>query len=190
MTHLVYLHGFLSSPFSRKAQATAVWMAEQGLSDYFHCPQIALEPEEAANTLRQLLDKLKGERLCFVGSSLGGYLATWLVEEHGGRAVLINPAVRPYASLQHYLGPQRNYHTGEVYLIDECYAGKLRAFERTPSDPAHYWVLVETGDEVLDYREALAAYPGSRQTVIEGGDHSFQDYTRWLPAIWDFAQET
>ncbi|TJZ77578.1 YqiA/YcfP family alpha/beta fold hydrolase [Chitiniphilus eburneus] len=189
MVHLLYLHGFLSSPFSKKAQETAVWMAEQGFSDYFHCPDIPMEPRAAADALLHALDRLKGEPTCFIGSSLGGYLATWLVEEYGGRAVLVNPAAHPYELLRQYVGPQHNYYTGETHVIDASYADDLRELNREIAQPDRYWLLLQTGDEVLDYREALDKYAGSRHTVIEGGDHSFQDYTRWLPAIWDFAQE-
>ncbi|WP_148713727.1 YqiA/YcfP family alpha/beta fold hydrolase [Chitinolyticbacter meiyuanensis] len=190
MVHLVYLHGFLSSPFSKKAQDTAVWMAEQGLADYFHCPEIPMEPKAATEALLAARAKLGGEPVCYIGSSLGGYLATWLVEEYGDRAVLINPAVHPYILLKQYVGPQHNYYTGEIHQIDERYADDLHALERAVSDPSRYWLLTQTGDEVLDYREAVTKYRGSRQDVIEGGDHAFQDYGRWLPAIWAFAQES
>ncbi|GAB7128533.1 YqiA/YcfP family alpha/beta fold hydrolase [Amantichitinum ursilacus] len=189
MVHLMYLHGFLSSPFSQKAQDTAVWMAEQSLADYFHCPQIPMEPVAAGRVIQASIDKLGGEPVCFIGSSLGGYFANWAVEEGGGRAVLINPAVRPYELLRHYIGPQRNYQTGEIHHIDVGYGDQLRKYERPVSKPDQYWLMVQTGDTTLDYREAVERYPLSRQTVIEGGDHSFQNYVDWLPRIWEFAQE-
>ncbi|KAF0811491.1 hypothetical protein IGB42_04022 [Andreprevotia sp. IGB-42] len=190
LPHLIYLHGFLSSPFSQKAQDTAVWMAEQHLADYFHCPQLPMEPLACGELIREEVDKLRGEQLFFIGSSLGGYFAAWAVEEFGGRAVLINPAVRPYEELARHVGPQRNYQTGELYQIDLSYADTLKLYEREISDPSRYWLLAQTGDEILDYRLAVAKFAGSRQNIEEGGDHSFQHFPRWLPAIWEFAQET
>ncbi|WP_184101377.1 YqiA/YcfP family alpha/beta fold hydrolase [Silvimonas terrae] len=188
MVHLMYLHGFLSSPFSHKANETAVWMAEHGYSDYFHCPQIPMEPYEAVTEIRLAIDKLHGEPVCFIGSSLGGYFATWAVEEFGGKAVLVNPAVHPYVLINQYVGAQRNYQTGEIHQIDAVFGEHLKTFERTISDPERYWLMVQTGDETLDYREAVQKYAGSAQTVIEGGDHSFQRYGDYLPQIWNFAQ--
>ncbi|MBM5574369.1 YqiA/YcfP family alpha/beta fold hydrolase [Deefgea sp. CFH1-16] len=109
---LIFLHGFLSSPLSQKAQDTAQWMREQGLGESFICPTIPMEPEAAANMLRDLLTPLDGD-FCLVGSSLGGFFATWAVETFGGRAVLVNPAVQPYHLIDQYLGEQKNYQTGE-----------------------------------------------------------------------------
>lgn len=188
MVHLMYLHGFLSSPFSQKAQDTAVWMAERSLADYYHCPQIPMEPIAAGQVIQQSIDKLGGEPVCFIGSSLGGYFANWAVEQTGGKAVLVNPAVKPYELLRQYIGPQRNYQTGEIHHIDASYGDELRRYERPISHPERYWLLVQTGDATLDYREAVDRYPLSRQTVLEGGDHSFQNYVDWLPQIWEFAQ--
>ncbi|WP_432723334.1 hypothetical protein R0381_001163 [Jeongeupia wiesaeckerbachi] len=186
--HLVYLHGFLSSPFSQKAQDTAVWMAEQRLADYFHCPQLPMAPQAACDAIDASIARLRGAPFCLIGSSLGGYLATWAAEEFGTRAILINPAVKPYELLNKHLGPQRNYQTGEYHVIDASFAPTLKSLERGISDPRRYWLLAQTGDEVLDYREAVDKYAGCRQTVIDGGDHGFQNYPDWLPAIWDFAQ--
>lgn len=113
----------------------------------------------------------------------------WAAEEFGCRAVLINPAVRPYDLLKDYTGPQRNYQTGEVQMIEPGFADDLRAMERKPARPERIWLLVQTGDETLDYREAVRFYAGCRQSIIAGGDHSFTDYNQVLPHIWDFAQE-
>lgn len=186
--HIVYLHGFLSSPLSKKAQEMAQWMEQQGLQDHFHCPQLPMNPHDAGILLQGLFFQLAGEDICVVGSSLGGFFATWAAETFACRAVLINPAVRPYEHLKDYLGPQRNYQTGEIHLIEAGFFDQLKAFERSPSHCEHYWLLTQTGDEVLDYQEAVAHYSACRQTIIEGGDHGFVDFPRWLPEIWGFAQ--
>ncbi|XZG70743.1 YqiA/YcfP family alpha/beta fold hydrolase [Chitinibacteraceae bacterium HSL-7] len=188
MTSLLYLHGFLSSPLSEKAQLTGAWMAANGHADAFLCPQIEMDPDRAAAQLLNLVDRI-GSDVCVVGSSLGGFLANWLAEERGLRAVMVNPAVCPYRLLSSYVGEQRNYQTGEVHVIDAGFADALRALERRPTAPERYWLLTQTGDEVLDYRDGVSWFSGCRQSVIEGGSHAFEDYARWLPAIWAFAQE-
>jgi hypothetical protein len=123
-----------------------------------------------------------------VGSSLGGFYATYLAEKHGARAVLINPAVEPHVGLRAYLGPQKNLHTGEPYSLTEAH---LREWERlyVPQvTPGRYLLLVETGDEVLDYRQALARYAGAEQVVVQGGDHSLQSFPQHLPRIIEFCR--
>jgi len=186
--HILYLHGFLSSPLSEKAQQTQGWMAKQGLAEHYHCPALPMSPKECARVIEAQVRAMDGEKICVVGSSLGGFLATWAVEEFGlARAVLINPAVRPYALIRQYLGPQKNYQTGEIHDIKPEYADDLLAFERAPSNTEGYWLLLQTADEVLDYRQAVDFYCGCHQTIEEGGDHGFVGYADWLPRIWEFA---
>ena len=187
--HIVYLHGFLSGSGSRKAVDTGAWMQKRGLSEHFHCPDLQHTPQAAAMQIQQIFASLQGERVCVVGSSLGGFYATWAAEEFGCRAVLINPAVRPYTLLADYIGPQRNYITGEIHNITPNFADELQQIERKPSDLGQYWLLVQTGDETLDYRDAVDYYQGCRQTILPGGNHSFVDYQAQLPQIWEFAQE-
>lgn len=185
--HLVYLHGFLSSPTSKKALETAAWMQALGLETHFHCPELPPTPLAIAQRLHELFGKLAGKPVCVVGSSLGGFYATWAAEEFSCRAVLINPAVQPYALVADYVGPQRNYQTGEIQMVEAGFADDLRQLERKPVRPENYWVLLQTGDETLDYRQAVDYYAGCCQEVIEGGDHSFVGYADWLPRIWKFA---
>ncbi|WP_157314983.1 YqiA/YcfP family alpha/beta fold hydrolase [Chitinibacter sp. GC72] len=186
MTQLIYLHGFLSSPLSDKAQLTQQWMMQQGLADRLICPQIPMQPDAAIALIGSILQPLNGN-FCVVGSSLGGFFATWAVEEFGGRAVLVNPAVRPYDLINQYLGPQENYYTGEIHQIDASFAAQLQQYERAPTRLSHYWLLTQEGDEVLDYRIGVDYYRGCLQTVEPGGDHGFTDFERYLPQIWRFA---
>jgi len=186
--HILYLHGFLSSPLSEKAQQTQGWMAKQGLAEHYHCPALPMSPKECARVIEAQVRALDGEKICVIGSSLGGFLATWAVEEFGlERAVLINPAVRPYALIRQYLGSQQNYQTGEIYDIKAEYADDLLAFERSPANTEKYWLLLQTADEVLDYRLAVDYYRGCLHTIEEGGDHGFVGYADWLPRIWEYA---
>jgi hypothetical protein len=138
--------------------------------------------------LEKLIDAVGATDLTLVGSSLGGYYASALAERHGCRAVLINPAIRPYEDLRQYLGRNRNLYTGEDYEITPAHFDELRALKiERITRPERYWLLVQTGDEVLDYREAVAFFAGAKQTVIEGGDHGFQGFERYLPALLEFA---
>lgn len=181
---IVYLHGFNSSPQSHKAEVLGRFLAERGLGAEYACPAL---PPLAADAIREA-EKYLHENVCLVGSSLGGFYATWLAEKHGVRAVLINPAIDPHVGLRAYLGRQENLHTGEPYELTEAH---LRDWERHSAPritPERYLLIVETGDEVLDYRRALDRYAGAEKIVVQGGDHSLQSFPRHLPRILEFAR--
>jgi len=182
---ILYLHGFNSSPQSHKAQVMGQYMAERDLAQEFACPAL---PPLAADAIQEIEKLVRGKaNICFLGSSLGGFYATYLAEKHGARAVLINPAIDPHIGLRAYLGPQRNLHTGEPYELTEAHLtgwGKLCVPRITPE---RYLLLVETGDEVLDYWRAVERYAGAEQIVIRGGDHSLQSFPQHLPRILKFA---
>lgn len=180
---IVYLHGFNSSPASHKAKVFGRYLAERGLGGSYACPAL---PPLASEALRRI-EPLLRERTCLVGSSLGGFYATWLAEQHELKAVLINPAIEPHVGLRAYLGPQQNLYTGERYELTEAHLREWQALYAPRVTPARYLLLVETGDEVLDYRNAVARYAGCEQVVIEGGDHTLQSFPRHLPRILRFA---
>jgi predicted esterase YcpF (UPF0227 family) len=123
-----------------------------------------------------------------VGSSLGGYYATYLAEKYDLQAVLINPAVVAHIALAEYLGPQVNLYTGETFVFTLDHIAELSALEVPRlSRPERFWLLAETGDELLDYRQAVTRYAGARQTIIEGGDHGFQHFGEFIDPIIDLA---
>lgn len=186
-TTLIYLHGFLSSPESLKAVQSAEFAAKHYPELNIHIPQLPCYPLEAKAFLQRLMDEVEGQRLGFIGSSLGGFLSTWLVEHYGGRGVLINPAVEPFILLADYLGEQQNPYSKERFVLKPDHMQHLRQMH-VPSlaDPSRYKVLLQTDDEVLDYRQAANKYAQSDLLVEQGGDHSFIDYQRHLPAIFDF----
>jgi uncharacterized protein len=185
------LHGFLSSSASRKAQALARRMRELGIADRLAIPSLPPHPSRAIELLESAIERISAKRLTVVGSSLGGYYATHLAEKHGCRAVLINPAVRPYELLRDYFGPQSNLYTGEEFVVAESGVAALREIDVPRiTCPERYLLLVETGDEVLDYAQAVEKFPGAKQIVIEGGDHSFASFEHYLPVILEFAGET
>ena len=181
---IIYLHGFNSSPQSHKAQLMRAYMAERGLASHFACPAL---PPLACEAVAQIERRLPANNVCFIGSSLGGFYATYLAEKHAARAVLINPAIEPHVGLRAYIGPQKNLHTGEPYELTDRHLRQWEALYVPQITPSRYLLLVETGDEVLDYREAVKRYAGAEQIVIRGGDHSLQSFPQHLPRILQFA---
>jgi len=184
---LIYLHGFNSSPGSHKAQVLKRYMAERGLGGQYCCPALPPLGKRAIAVVEAEIAKHPREAITLVGSSLGGFYASYLAERHDLRAVLINPAVYPHEDLRAYLGVQRNLHTRQQYELTEEH---LRQWEKLylPTVRAQrYLLLVETGDEVLDYRQAVKKYAGARQIVIEGGDHSLMSFPEHIPMILEFA---
>jgi hypothetical protein len=184
---LIYLHGLNSSPGSHKAQVLKRYMEQRDLGNQYRCPALPHLPMPAIAVIEAEIAQHPREAITLVGSSLGGFYSTYLAERHDLRAVLINPAVYPHEGLRAYLGVQRNLHSHEQYELTEEH---LRQWSRLylPSVRAHrYLLLVETGDEVLDYREAVQRYEGARQIVIPGGDHSLASFVDHIPLILDFA---
>jgi predicted esterase YcpF (UPF0227 family) len=183
---ILYLHGFTSGPASHKAQALGARMRERGLGDKFVCPQLPASPRAAIALAEDLI--ARHGTTTVVGSSLGGYYATYLAETFDLKAVLVNPAVVAHLSLQKYIGPQRWLYTGESFEFRREYIEELRAIEvPVLGQPQRFWLLVEEGDETLDYRDAVRRYAGARQTVLPGGDHSFTRWNDYLDEIIDYA---
>jgi hypothetical protein len=141
-------------------------------------------PVQAADLLDALALRHPGAAL--IGSSLGGYYATWLAEKYAMKAVLLNPAVRPYELLAPMVGLQKRFHTGEEYVFTTGHVAELRSLEVERVTPSRYLLVVTTGDEVLDYRKAVERYRGCRQIVIEGGDHSLGQLADYLDAVLEF----
>jgi uncharacterized protein len=183
---LIYLHGFNSSPQSRKAEQLREYLVSRGLGSQYACPALTHRPAQAIRSVEDLLSRTPGAH-CFVGSSLGGFYATHLAEKHDARAVLINPAVEPHTGLRAYLGEQENLYTGERYQLTEQHLEEWRTLYVPRIEPSRYLLIVETGDEVLDYREAALRYAGARQLIVEGGDHTLQSFAEHMPRIARFA---
>lgn len=184
---ILYLHGFNSSPQSHKAQLLGRYLEEHGLASQYACPALPPLAADAVSAIERLMPAKAGG-VCFVGSSLGGFYATYLAEKHDARAVLINPAIDPHVGLRAYLGPQKNLHTGEPYTLTEAHLEEWEKLYVARITPSRYLLILETGDEVLDYRRAVARYSGAEQRVVPGGDHSLQSFPEHLPRILEFAR--
>ena len=183
---LIYLHGFRSSPSSFKARLLGRRMAEWGLADRFVCPQLPASPRAAIALVCDAIVPTAEDTL--VGSSLGGYYATWLADRFGSRLVLLNPAVDPADGLQAHVGVQTMYHSDEPFEFRPEYVDELRAL-RLPGtpDPRRCLLVAAKGDELLDWRDMVARYPGARHEVLEGSDHGLSDFEEYMDEVLAFA---
>ncbi len=184
---IIYLHGFISAPASKKARALEAYLQARGLGDRFVCPALPDSPEAAVQSIEAAYLRHAARGPTFVGSSLGGFYATWFAEKYDRRAVLINPAIRPDLGLAACLGPQRNLYTGEAFELTRAHLAGWRALVVERVNPERYLLLLETGDEVLDWREAARKYEGARMAIRDGGDHTLQSFAEHLPRILAFA---
>lgn len=188
--HLLYIHGFNSSPKSLKAELTKKYFQENTNNVKFHCPQIANSPIQAINQLESILTQNNinhcQNQWFVMGSSLGGYFSTYLAEKYALKAVLINPAVKPFDLMTDYIGKQVNPYTEEEYWVKDTHIDELKMLYCDKITEKNYQVMVQTADEVLDYQQAVLKYQGSQLIVQEGGDHSFTNYESMLPKICKF----
>jgi predicted esterase YcpF (UPF0227 family) len=183
---ILYLHGFLSSPHSSKAGRIKSTLARAGREGDFLCPQLPVSPRAAAEVLLATAALEDPAQLVVIGSSLGGYYATWIAERLRCRAVLLNPAIRPYEHLSSRVGWHTDYAGQRVEVRPE-YMDELQALETgAPREPQHYLLVAATGDELIDYRDMLEKYQDCRTRLIEGSDHALSDFEQYLPEILEF----
>lgn len=190
MTTIVYLHGFNSGPTSIKAKALerAIGALPDSSRPEYFVPHLHHHPAVAMRAVAAWLETREHAALTFIGSSLGGYYATYLAEKFAAKAVLINPAIHPWDDLLPYLGPQANPHTLERYELTREHFAELHAMQVTRiAVPERYFLLVQSGDDLLDWREAVAFYAGAWQFVEGGGDHAFSSFPLRIPAVLRFA---
>lgn len=184
---ILYLHGFRSSPQSFKAQHLAQRMQALGCADQYHCPQLPASPAQAISLALTFAQQFPVDQCSIVGSSLGGYYATWLAERLGCRAVLLNPAIRPPRDLASYVGVTTHYHSDAPFEFRPSYVDELRALAIDKiTRPERYFLIAATGDEVLDWREMTAQYPHARQIVIDGSDHGISDFADYADQVLAF----
>jgi predicted esterase YcpF (UPF0227 family) len=188
VTHLLYLHGFRSSPQSTKAKKVGAWVAAHRPEVVWWCPQLAASPAAA---MREVLDGVESwprDRMAVIGSSLGGFYATVVAERRGCRAVVLNPAVDPARDLAGAIGTTTAWHSDAPFEFRADYVDELRAIAAPAklSDPGRYFAVIATGDEVLSWREMRARYEGCRLRIVAGSDHALSDFDDHLPAVLAF----
>ena len=176
-THLLYLHGFRSSPQSAKAQQLAAWVRTQRPDLHWWCPQLPPSPAEALDMVSAGIAGWPVEGMAVVGSSLGGYYASVVAERVGCRAVLLNPAVEPARDLAASIGETTAWHSDERFFFRPEFVDELRAMRpEVITRPQRHFAVIARGDEVLDWREMSARYAGCRIKLIDGGDHALGDF--------------
>ena len=187
-THVLYLHGFRSSPKSAKAQQMAAWMRAQRPDVHWWCPQLPPSPKEAMALVFEQLARWPVERTAVVGSSLGGFYATVVAERSGCRAALLNPAINPARDLAGHIGDLTSYHDPDDHFYFRAeYVTQLRVLTpRAITRPERYFAVIAKGDEVLDWHEMTARYPGATIRLLEGGDHALSDFDSHLPHLLRF----
>ncbi|TSE20114.1 hypothetical protein Talka_01008 [Tepidimonas alkaliphilus] len=185
VTHVLYLHGFRSSPRSFKAQRLAAHLAAHHPQVRWACPQLPASPAAAWALIEATVAGWPDETAAVVGSSLGGFYATRLAAQRGWRAVLINPAVDPARDLARHIGEHPAWHDpAERLFFRPEYVDELRELATGAlPHPERVLLIAATGDEVLDWREMVARYPGSRHHVVPGSDHALSDFDAHLPVL-------
>lgn len=185
---LLYIHGFNSSPLSHKANVMREYCASQHPDIKVVIPRLPCFPQQAAQHLLDIVNQYKDDyQIGLIGSSLGGYLSMWLNAQFAFKAVVVNPAVKPYELLTDYLGEQENPYTQERYRLETQHIEQLKQLD-TPkiATPSDFWLLQQTDDEVLDYQQAVTHFSGAKQTIEPGGDHSFVGFERYPAQIIEF----
>jgi predicted esterase YcpF (UPF0227 family) len=187
-THLLYLHGFRSSPLSTKARHVAAWMHAHRPDLVWWCPQLPPSPREAMDLLEERAAAWPAGSSAVIGSSLGGFYATTLAERLGWRAALLNPAVFPARDLAAHVGEQRAWHDpAERFYFRAAYVDELRALEAGAiTRPERYFAIIAKGDEVLDWREMAGRYAGARIKLLEGSDHALSDFGEHFAELREF----
>jgi predicted esterase YcpF (UPF0227 family) len=187
VSHLLYLHGFRSSPQSAKARLSAAWVRQHRPELHWWCPQLPPSPHDAMRLLLDGVAAWPAARSGVIGSSLGGFYATALAERLGWRAVLLNPAVDPARDLQQYIGETTAWHSDERFFFRAEFIAELRAIAPvTLSRLARYFALIAKGDELLSWVEMSERYRGATIKLLEGGDHALSDFDRHLPEVMAF----
>ncbi len=187
-THLLYLHGFRSSPRSFKAQRLQPWLAAHRPEVHWWCPQLPPSPRAAMALVRQGIEAWPAASSAVLGSSLGGFYATAVAQATGWPAVLLNPAVDPARDLAAYIGELTAFHDPEQHFFFRAeYVDELRDLVVPAiTHPERFFAVIAKGDEVLDWREMAARYAGAQMRLLEGGDHALSDFDEHLPHILSF----
>jgi uncharacterized protein len=186
---IVYLHGFISSAQSKKAVMLGDYLKNCVTGVDYRVPEMHHRPSRAMAEVEAACRGIPAGDLTLVASSLGGFYATVAAERLGCRAALLNPAVRPHAHFARYLGPQRNLYTGEEFVLGPEHVAELAALDPGAiTHPERYWLFVETGDVVLDYREAVDFYARALHTVVRGGDHTLASFPEHVPELVEWAR--
>jgi predicted esterase YcpF (UPF0227 family) len=192
VTLVVYLHGFRSSPNSTKAVMTGEAVRALSSADHSYewfCPQLLASPKASLEMVTKHINQAKFDRIVIIGSSLGGFYTNYLAKKYQCKGITLNPAVYAARELEPHVGMMTAYDSEEPFDFKAEYIDELRTLQVDPvADPERYFLIAAKGDELLDWKEMSAFYPGAKQLILEGGDHGISDYANHLPAVIDFIE--
>jgi predicted esterase YcpF (UPF0227 family) len=192
VTLVVYLHGFRSSPNSTKAVMTGEAVRALSSADHsyeWYCPQLLASPKASLEMVTKHIDQAKFDLIVIIGSSLGGFYTNYLAEKYQCKGIALNPAVYAARELEPHVGMMTAYDSEKPFDFKAEYIDELRTLQVDPvADPERYFLIAAKGDELLDWKEMAAFYPGAKQLILEGGDHGISDYANHLPAVIDFIE--
>jgi len=188
---ILYLHGFRSSPQSFKARLLADHMYQLAKEAEYQCPQLPASPYSAINVAKNCIKDRDPTDVTIIGSSLGGYYATWLAEQTGCRAVLLNPAINPALDLEKYIGISAQYHCSKKFDFKREYISELQALKINQITMAkRYFLIAATGDKILEWREMACHYPNATQKIIQGSDHNISEFAKYVDVVLAFCGVT
>ena len=191
-TLLVYLHGFRSSPNSSKAVMTREAVRALSTTDNayeWYCPQLLASPKDSIDMVSKHIDQSHADHIVIIGSSLGGFYTNYLAEKYQCKGIALNPAVYAARELVPHVGMMTSYDSDEPFNFKAEYIEELRALQvHHISNPERYFLIAAKGDELLDWKEMVAFYPGAKQLILEGSDHGIADYANHLPAVIEFIE--
>ena len=189
--NIIYLHGFKSNAHSIKGTLLQHYCAKYS-GVQVHLPDLNMSPLAAIQQLSERIQSMQDVAL--VGSSLGGFYATYLVAQHAVPAVLINPAMRPWQLFQELFDEQLPYQVHPNWCLDDADLRQLQQLALpVAQDADKMLVLPQQGDEVLDYREAQRYYShGSRSSLIvteTNGNHAMENFAEKIPMAYQFLSD-
>lgn len=196
-THLLYLHGFRSSPASMKARKVAARVEAQHPGVTWWCPQLPPSPRDAMALVMQGTAGWPVDRMAVVGSSLGGFYARWIGLQTGCRVALLNPAPFPARDLAAHIGEQRTWQNPEDrFFFAASHVAELEALEadiarwapQRANTPERLFALLARGDEVLDWREMQAFCEGGTIALLPGSDHAISDFDDHIDTLFRFLE--
>ena len=187
--HICYIHGFLSGPNAVKSTILKNYIKEHHPTLNFIAPDFPDTPKEAYLSLINFFDGLqkKDPDIALVGSSMGGFFATFLSGKYGFKAVLVNPCVHPQDYFKDLIGEHVNEVTGTKFILRPEMIETLQLLDKNLKfNPQNLKVFLQEGDEVLDYKKAQNFYAQSAVTILQGGCHAFSDFETILPEVISF----
>lgn len=186
--NILYLHGFRSSPLSAKAQIMAKYVQQHHPNINWWCPQLPPSPKQACDLILDGTKSWPSKEMAVIGSSLGGFYATWLAEQKGCKAVLLNPAIDPYSSLKNYVGELSTWQNpNDSFIFSQEYVDELHNFYiKSPTIPERYFAIIAKGDEVIDWRPSVNYFANTKIKLLAQSDHGLSDFTDHIPEIIDF----